>query len=63
MSQDLNQDELNALAELLLISQKAKERKALCMKIGLSYYKDLEFIYESSASSFAINIINYLNKI
>lgn len=39
MSQDLNQDELNELADLLLLSQKSKAREALCIKIGISYYK------------------------
>ncbi len=63
MSQELNQDELNALADLLVISQKAKAREALCIKIGISYYKELGFIYESSDSSFAINLINHLNEV
>jgi hypothetical protein len=63
MSQDLNQDELNALAELLVISQKAKAREALCIKIGISYYQELGFIYESSESSFAINLIHHLNQV
>lgn len=63
MSQDLNQDKLNALAELLLIIQKVKEREVLCIKNGISYYKDLVFIYETSDDSYAINLINYLNEI
>jgi hypothetical protein len=64
MSQDLNQDELNVLAKLLLISQKAKAREALCIKIGISYYKQLGFIYDSSSEdSFVINLISYLNDI
>jgi hypothetical protein len=63
MSQDLNQDELNELADLLVISQKAKAREALCIKIGISYYKELGFIHESSDSSFAINLINHLNDV
>jgi hypothetical protein len=60
MSQDLSQDELNKLADLLVISQKAKAREALCIKIGIAYYRELGFIYESSDSSFAINLINHL---
>lgn len=63
MLQDLNQDELNELADLLLLSQKAKAREALCIKIGISFYKELGFIYESSDSSFAINLINHLNEV
>lgn len=64
MSQNLNQDELNVLAKLLLISQKAKAREALCIKIGISHYKQLGFIYESSSEdSFVINLISYLNDI
>ena len=63
MPQDLTQDELNALADLLAISQKAKARESLCIKIGISYYKELGFIYESSDSSFSINIINHLNEV
>jgi len=63
MSQDLNQDELNAFADLLVISQKAKAREALCIKIGISYYKELGFMYESSEDSFAINLINHLNTV
>lgn len=63
MSQDLNQDELNELADLLLLSQKSKAREALCIKIGISYYKELGFIYESSDSSFAINLISHLNDV
>jgi hypothetical protein len=63
MSTDLNQDELNELANLLVISQKAKAREALCIKIGISYYKDLGFIYEASDVSFAINLIHHLNEV
>lgn len=55
--------ELNALADLLVISQKAKAREALCIKIGISYYNELGFVYESSEDSFAINLINYLNRV
>ncbi|MDZ7957717.1 MAG: GUN4 domain-containing protein [Aulosira sp. DedQUE10] len=63
MSQELNQDDLNTLADLLVSSQKAKAREALCIKIGISYYKELGFIYESSDSSFAITLINHLNEV
>ncbi|MBR8840864.1 MAG: RICIN domain-containing protein [Stigonema ocellatum SAG 48.90 = DSM 106950] len=63
MSQYLNQDELNELAELLSFSPKVKAREALCIKIGISYYKELGFIYESSDSSFAINLISHLNEV
>ncbi|MBW4478132.1 MAG: hypothetical protein KME54_15005 [Tolypothrix brevis GSE-NOS-MK-07-07A] len=64
-SQDeLTQDELTALAELLVSSQKAKEREALCIRIGISDYSKLDFIYEhSSPSNFAISLIDYLNKV
>ncbi len=63
MSQDLSQDEVNELANLLAISQKAKAREALCIKIGISYYKELGFVYESSEDSFVRNLISYLNEI
>ncbi|MHC5719452.1 MAG: CHAT domain-containing protein, partial [Nostoc sp.] len=63
MSQDLNQNELNELADLLVLSQKAKAREALCIKIGITYYQELGFIYESSDYSFAINLINHLNDV
>jgi hypothetical protein len=63
MSQYLTQDDLNALADLLVVSQKAKAREALCIKIGITYYKQLGFLYESSEDSFAINLINHLNDV
>lgn len=62
MSEALNQDELSTLADLLTNSQKAKGRQALCIRIGIDPHQ-LGFMYESSDSSFAINLINYLNQI
>lgn len=62
MLQNLNQDEISELANLLVISQKANAREALCIKVGINYYKQLGFMYESSSEdSFAINLINHLN--
>ena len=63
MSQDLTQDELLELAELLTISQRARARTALCIKIGIEYHRELPFLDEPLDSNFAIYLINYLNEI
>jgi hypothetical protein len=63
MSQDLNQNDLQKLVNLLLISSKVKTREALCIKIGINYYRQLGFIHDVSEESFAINLINHLNEV
>ncbi len=63
MSEELNQDDLETLVNLLLISSKVKAREALCRKIGISYYRQLGFINDPSEESFATNLINYLNDV
>ncbi len=63
MSSELNQDELNKLVNLLLISSKVKAREALCISIGIDYYRQLGFINDPSDDSFAINLINHLNEV
>ncbi|WP_375479385.1 hypothetical protein [uncultured Nostoc sp.] len=63
MSEELNQDDLESLVNLLLISSKVKAREALCIRIGISYYRQLGFINDPSEESFAINLINHLNDV
>ncbi|GEM_PF-3450638 len=58
----LNQDELNTLAEILAISLKVKERKALCIKIGINP-QELDFLYHSSDESFATSLVDLLYQI
>ncbi|TBR60978.1 hypothetical protein B4U84_09160 [Westiellopsis prolifica IICB1] len=63
MSEELNQDDLETLVDLLLISSKVKTREALCIRLGISYYRQLGFINDLSEESFAINLINHLYEV
>jgi len=61
MLNELDANELNELAKLVVISEKAKARESLCRKIGITYYKELGFVYEpSSEDNFAISLIYHL---
>lgn len=63
MPPELNQDDLETLVNLLLISSKIKAREALCISIGISYYKQLGFMNDLSEESFAINLISHLHDV
>lgn len=60
MQQELNQNDLGTLVNLLLISSKVKTREALCIRIGISYYRQLGFINDLSDESFATSLIQHL---
>lgn len=63
MPQELNQNDLETLANLLLISSRVKAREALCIKIGIDYYRQLGFMNDLSDESFAINLITHLYEV
>lgn len=58
----LDELDIEALAELMLLSQLLRTREALCLKIGLDY-RQLWFIKDTSDSDFVIQLIDHLNKI
>ncbi|OKH41822.1 hypothetical protein NIES2101_33690 [Calothrix sp. HK-06] len=63
MPQELNSDDIATLVDLLLISSKVRTREALCIRIGITYYRQLGFINDPTDESFAINLINHLNDV
>ncbi|MEO1377729.1 MAG: CAP domain-containing protein [Cyanobacteria bacterium J06635_10] len=62
MSPELNQDEIDELVNLLLISSELIDRKALCIRIGIEYNR-LGFSNNSSDGTFALRLIHYLNDV
>lgn len=57
----LEQLDIDGLVELLLRSQQSRERKALCINIGIDH-KRLNFIENTSDQDFFIRLIHYINE-